>query len=394
MTLTPAQYGKPILTLAGALTGNVQIIFPNLKERWLVQNNTTGNFTITCKTAAGSGGVVVQGGMQEFFGDGTNLVALPYPTQASIQQATAIVSAASGTADALTGSFTPAITNLANGLTLYVRASQANTTSTPTFKADATAAKVIVKGANAALIPGDIAGAGHWLELHYDAVLDKWVLQNPAGGIGSTAPQFDNGTRFASTAFVQRALGSYAGFSVYTANATLTAAQVGYYLLCAGNLTMTLPSPAALPAGSKISVQVASGFTASVVTPVGNFGGTNLSAPSNIISLSSQTMSDFVTDQTSWYAVGGSGISNNVANGFLTLSNGTIIQWGQVSVAAGATTTFNFPIAFPTGGLAIVGSRRIGSNAAYNFDVLSTTQFRGQNLAASTESGHWIAIGY
>jgi len=92
-------------------------------------------------------------------------------------------SVASGTADALTGAFTPAITSLPsspNTLLVYVQAISANTTSTPTFKADSTTAKTIVKGVNQPLVPGDISGSGHLLTLQYDPLLDKWILQNPA----------------------------------------------------------------------------------------------------------------------------------------------------------------------------------------------------------------------
>lgn len=76
VTLSPAQYSKGIITLAGTLTGNVQIIFPTNTQRWIVINNTTGAFTVTCKTAAGTGAVVNKGVKHELFGDGTNLVTL------------------------------------------------------------------------------------------------------------------------------------------------------------------------------------------------------------------------------------------------------------------------------------------------------------------------------
>lgn len=91
------------------------------------------------------------------------------------------ISAAGGTADAITGSYTPGITELINGMALYVRAGSANATTTPTFtpNSEAIAAKTIVKGAGSALAAGDIAGGGHWIELQYDAILDKWVLLNP-----------------------------------------------------------------------------------------------------------------------------------------------------------------------------------------------------------------------
>lgn len=95
------------------------------------------------------------------------------------------ISAAGGTADAITGSFTPGIQALTNGMTLYVRAASANATTTPTFTpaSGTIAAKTIVKGAGAALVAGDIAGGGHWIELQYDLTLDKWVLLNPATGV-------------------------------------------------------------------------------------------------------------------------------------------------------------------------------------------------------------------
>lgn len=96
---------------------------------------------------------------------------------------------AAGTADAITASYTPAVAALTNGLSLFVRATAANTSTTPTFTPNSgvVTAKAIVKGANQALVAGDIAGAGHWLELQYDSTLDRWVLQNPAYGINNVS---------------------------------------------------------------------------------------------------------------------------------------------------------------------------------------------------------------
>lgn len=103
-----------------------------------------------------------------------------------VQNASAISSAAGGTADAITGAYTPAIAALSNGMTLYVRAASGNATTTPTFTPNSgtIAAKTIVKGNGLAVVAGDIAGAGHWIELQYDATMDKWVLFNPASGVG------------------------------------------------------------------------------------------------------------------------------------------------------------------------------------------------------------------
>lgn len=112
-----------------------------------------------------------------------------------LQQNACISCVAGGTADAITGSFFPGITALpASGaglLTLYVRPIAANATTTPTFTPNSgvIAAKQIVKGAGSALVAGDIAGAGHWIELQYDPTLDKWVLLNPATGVSPASQQ-------------------------------------------------------------------------------------------------------------------------------------------------------------------------------------------------------------
>jgi hypothetical protein len=183
VTLTPAQYGKPIITLAGTLTGNVQMIFPVNQPLCTVINNTIGAFTVTCKTASGTGSSVMQGSFQVIYGNGTNIAPVGYATQVGLQQNGYCIATAGGTSDAITGTYTPTISLLTNGMTLYFRAAYANATTTPTFKADGMAIKTVVKGNNLPLAVGDIAGAGHWIELQYDVPLDKWVLLNPATGL-------------------------------------------------------------------------------------------------------------------------------------------------------------------------------------------------------------------
>ena len=104
--------------------------------------------------------------------------------ETAIRTVSATLSAeAQGTADALTATFTPTLKHLDSGKTVLVRAREKNRTKNPGFKADETEARPIVKGNNLPLEEGDIAGAGHWLELQFDNVLEKWVLQNPAKGI-------------------------------------------------------------------------------------------------------------------------------------------------------------------------------------------------------------------
>jgi hypothetical protein len=72
VTLTTAQAAFPVITFTGTLTGNVNVIFPNDVKSYRILNNTSGAFTITCKTAAGTG-VVVAAGSSDIFCDGTNI---------------------------------------------------------------------------------------------------------------------------------------------------------------------------------------------------------------------------------------------------------------------------------------------------------------------------------
>ncbi|MDE1006994.1 MAG: hypothetical protein OSB38_15135 [Paraburkholderia fungorum] len=84
VTLFPLQAAKNKITLAGALTGNVQIIFPAWTKEWVVVNNTTGAFTVTAKTASGTG-IVLAAGQQKITGDGTNITQPPESIAAATQ---------------------------------------------------------------------------------------------------------------------------------------------------------------------------------------------------------------------------------------------------------------------------------------------------------------------
>ena len=95
-------------------------------------------------------------------------------------QSQSLYAAAGGSSDVITATLTPAVTALISGLTLYIRAGSANTTTTPTFAPNGLTAATIVKFNNQALAAGDIAGAGHVLILQYDATNTVWELVNPA----------------------------------------------------------------------------------------------------------------------------------------------------------------------------------------------------------------------
>lgn len=75
VTLTAAEVQAVSMAFSGALTGNKTVVFPADGGAWLVKNLTTGAFTLTLKTAAQVGGIVLpQGAVDLVYFDGANLV--------------------------------------------------------------------------------------------------------------------------------------------------------------------------------------------------------------------------------------------------------------------------------------------------------------------------------
>lgn len=74
VSLDNAQACSQILKFTGALTGNVEVIFPARPFRFTLSNRTSGAFTLTCKVAGQPGLVIGQGKNCEAYCDGTDIV--------------------------------------------------------------------------------------------------------------------------------------------------------------------------------------------------------------------------------------------------------------------------------------------------------------------------------
>jgi hypothetical protein len=73
-TLSGFELNRISYDLIGALTGNRIVVVPTTVQQYWITNGTTGAFTLTVKTSAGSGVVVSQGGAAILYCDGTNVV--------------------------------------------------------------------------------------------------------------------------------------------------------------------------------------------------------------------------------------------------------------------------------------------------------------------------------
>ena len=90
-TLTQAQYDNGIITLTGALTANINVIFPNLARKWVVRNNTTGAFTLGLKTSVGTAYALSQNSSQAVYCDAANNIFASFVAGSSVPDASTTV---------------------------------------------------------------------------------------------------------------------------------------------------------------------------------------------------------------------------------------------------------------------------------------------------------------
>jgi hypothetical protein len=101
VTLTDDQGRNAIITLTGTLTGNRNLIVPTRTKLYLVHNNTSGAFTVTVKTAAGTGVVVPQGEKAFVYCDGTNVVSGPGSTSGQVYDVAAMKAGEPGASEVI-----------------------------------------------------------------------------------------------------------------------------------------------------------------------------------------------------------------------------------------------------------------------------------------------------
>lgn len=232
----------------------------------------------------------------------------------------------------------------------------------------------------------------------YAPIANPTFTGNPAG---PTPAQFDNDTSLATTAFVQRALGSFSGVASYAATATLTVADVGKAILASGGTyTLTLPAANAVPEGG--CIQVFCSGTAVTVQRAGADVISGAASGTAVLLGTGDTITLRSNGASGWLAVEGTARlgsaavfgSSLTANGYQKLPGGLIIQWGVSIISSGANVqqVFTLPIAFPTGAIRFFASSvSVASFAgATNLTTTQITLFANNNGAGVS----WLAIGY
>jgi len=212
----------------------------------------------------------------------------------------------------------------------------------------------------------------------------------------NTPPQFDDDLSLATTAFVRRALGNLAGFSVGTNGSTLTAASAGRQINLSNVSTVTLPLLSAVPAGTAFYF-VSSGTGGARVV---QRQGTDQFAIGGIGNINSISIEDggfaIVTSNGSFWNVLSSratfdaGVSL-AASGYQRLPSGLIVQWGTVT-ASSTSVPVTFPLVFPSLCASITMLNPTLSVYA-SLSVRSTSGFTA-TFSSATGSSNYVAIGY
>jgi len=73
-TLTGSELNRIVYKFTGTLTGNRNVIVPATVQQYWVDNSTTGSYTLTVKTSAGTGIAITQGARAIFYCNGTDVV--------------------------------------------------------------------------------------------------------------------------------------------------------------------------------------------------------------------------------------------------------------------------------------------------------------------------------
>lgn len=231
-----------------------------------------------------------------------------------------------------------------------------------------------------------------------------------AGPNFTTRPQFDTGRALATTEFVQRAQGNFAGrVDIAALPATLSVAAAGHRIVLAASGTLTLPPVASVPTGTNFYLF---NTTPGMVTIARQ--GTDLIGAltgNSLTSVTLQSLSTIVITAGNGQWVVEDGMSalkyapefacNNAVAGWVKNPSGLIEQWGVGTTDANGQVYVSFPLAFSGAGVRNVSLLHQGGLPVMACVVAGTLNNSGCTLRVAQASGGqagwsvlWRVIGF
>ncbi|WP_375592177.1 hypothetical protein [Chitiniphilus eburneus] len=217
-----------------------------------------------------------------------------------------------------------------------------------------------------------------------------------------TAAQFDNSTGLATTGFVQRAVGNYAGNLALSTSQTLTAAHAGRTVNAAGTITLTLPATTSVGGGATYQINNAGVGVITVQAGAGdNLYAVGNGTPRAFTLGPGDSLTIAYVGGTSWYAWGVGQLafsavfasSNPGITEYQRLPGGLIVQYGAAqALATNETRTITLPTAYWTAMRSVVLTGD-GAPSSARVASLGLTSFQIQNQGAAAQNVYWVALG-
>lgn len=228
------QSRNAVLNFTGAMTAGRNVVVPTSNKLYLVKNSTTGGFSITVKTAAGTGVAIVSSSSQWVYCDGTNVVQGLSGTLAT--QAASAVAITGGT---ITGITDLAVADGGTGLSSGTSGGVLAYTASGTLASSgALTASALVLGGGAGAVPtalgslgttttvlhGNAAGAPTFGAVSLTADVTGSLPIANGGTAGTTAATARTGLGLGTSAVLDTA--TAAQYRANTASKVLTTDQV------------------------------------------------------------------------------------------------------------------------------------------------------------------------
>lgn len=282
---------KVYLTCTGALTANRNLVVPTANKNYVIENATTGGFSIVIKTTAGTGITVGAGLKRYVYADGTNVVeAINSVGNLTITGTLGTIGALTVTGNVAAGTFTTAgtfnkvaITAPATGSTLTIADGKTLTASNTLTLTGTDSTSFAFPSASDTVVT-----------LTATQTLTNKTLTTAALGssTATTQTQGDNSTKVATTEYVDTGISAIAGLPAGVTLPYAGATAPTGYLLCYGQ-AISRATYSALFAAISTAYGVGDGSTTfnlpdlrgRVPAGLDNMGGSNASR------LTSTTMS-------------------------------------------------------------------------------------------------------
>lgn len=252
VNLSDLEASNPVIGFSGTLTSNLVVVVPTtVKRLWAIYNATSGAFTLTVKTATGSGVTVAQGKRNLVYTDGTSV----YDGFNDFENI------------ALTGVPTAPTAATGTNTTQVATTAYVNAEIAVDRPFEATAANIKMNGAQSVGTLNTVARGDHV----HPTDTSRAPLLSPAftGSPSTPTPAlFNNSAAVANMSAVQSAKGSYNHLRGSHAG-QITEAMLGNAIQVAGNVT--LPSCTSKHAGAAVTLFATANATVSVSNPAVDF---------------------------------------------------------------------------------------------------------------------------